>query len=272
MTFDEFKALAQNPTYPGGKSVYRIDVHRFKHKPQTDSCPTEFEVEKTQSFIYPDLDTVQFMLRRFVGKEYMNQQLYALYVYELPYNAEISCNQYRRLWVYDRHGRLVSQSVCSTLIEDLSTPFAKFRGRDDAFSPGDVVEVYDRDKGTVTLGVVARSPRTIGQCWEVRKIVEKVCIREGVGVEHTDDNYWLYADEDCYCVVTGADFKHQHSFPRATDVLPLSSPLPPYMRDQYDKYFHLSMKYHQQEINATEITEQTVSNHHSELNDLLNLL
>ena len=262
----------QLPVIPEGKSVYRIDVHRFKHQPQSDSYPTKFEVVRTQSFIYPDFDTVQFMLRRFVGKEYMNQLLYALYVYELPYNADISDNQYRRLWVYDRHGRLVSQSACSTVIEDLNTPFAKFIGRDDAFSPGDVVEVHDRDNGMVTIGVVVRSPRTIEQCWEVRKIVEKVCIRKGVGAERTDDNYWLYADEDCYCVVTGSDFKHQHSFPRATDVLPLSSPLPAHVRARYDTYFQLAMKYHQQEINATEITEQTVSNRHSELNDLLNLL
>ncbi len=47
----------------------------------------------TQSLIYPDFDAVQLMLRRFIGKEYMNQQLYALYVYELPYNADISDNQ-----------------------------------------------------------------------------------------------------------------------------------------------------------------------------------
>lgn len=180
--------------------------------------------------------------------------------------------RYRRLWVYNRHGQLVSQSVCSTVIEDLNTPFAKFRGRDDAFSPGDVVEVYDRDKDTVTVGVVVRSPRTIEQCWEVRKIVEKVCVNEGVGAEHTDDNYWLYANEDCYCVVTGSYFKHQHSFPRATDVLPLLSTLPHHVREQYNTYWHLAMKYHQQKINAAEITEQTVSNRNSELNDLLNLL
>ncbi len=47
----------------------------------------------TQSLIYPDFDAVQLMLRRFIGKEYMNQLLYALYVYELPYNADISDNQ-----------------------------------------------------------------------------------------------------------------------------------------------------------------------------------
>lgn len=272
MTFYEFKALALNPPYPENKSVYRIDVHRFKHKPQAGSYTTKFEVVRTQSFIYPDLDTVQFMIRRFVSREYMNQQLYSLCVYELPYNADISDNLYRRLWVYDRHGQLVSQSVCSTLIEDLNTPFAKFRGRDEAFKPRDVVEVYDQDSGMVTIGVVVRSPRTIEQCWDVREIVEKVCVRECVGAEHTDDNYWLYADEDCYGVVTGPDFKRQHSFPRATDVLPLSSPLSPHLRDQYDIYFLLAMKYHQQEINVREITEQTVSNHLSELNDLLNLL
>ena len=272
MTFEEFKALAQNLPFPEGKSVYRIDVHRFKHQPQSDSYPTKFEVVMTQRFIYPDLDTALFMLRRFVGKEYMNQQLYAIYVYELPHNTDISDNLYRRLWVYDRHGRLVSQSACSTMIEDLNTPFAKFRGRDDAFSTGDVVEVYNRDKGTVIIGVVARSPRAIEQCWEVHKIVEKVCIKEGVGAEHTDDNYWLYADDDCYCVVTGTDFKRQHFFPSATDVFPLSCPLPPHLRDQYETSLRLVMKYHQQEISATEITERTISNRLSEINELLDLL
>lgn len=272
MTFNEFKALAQNPPYPEGTSVYRIDVHRFKDKPQADCFPSVFEVERAQSFIYPDCETVRFMIRRFVGKEYMNQRLYALYVYELPYNADISDNLYRRVWVYDRYGQLASQSCCSTLIEDLNAPFAKFRGRDEALTPGDVVEVYDRDKNTVTIGVVVRSPRKIEQCWEVRRIVEKVCIKEGVGAELTDENYWLYADEDCYCVVTGEDFEHQHSFPRATDVLPLSSPLPSLVRDQYDTYFHLAMNYHQHEINAVVINEQTVSNRHSGLDALVELL
>lgn len=272
MTFEEFRALALNPPYPEGKSIYRIDVHRFKYTPQPDSHPNEFEVIKTQSFIYPDFEAVEFMIRRFVGREYLNQQLYALYVYELPYDTEISDSLYRRLWVYDRSGQLVYQSYCSTLIEDLNTPIAKFRGRDESFKPGDMVEVYDHAKGLVTLGVVVRSPRTIEQCWEVREIVESVCIKEGIGAEHADANYWLYADEDSYCVVTGVDFKRQHCYPRASDVLPLSCPLPPHMRTQYDTYFFLAMKYHQQEFNASPITEQTVSNRHSELNDLLNLL
>lgn len=68
-------------------------MHRFKHKPQVNSHQNVFEVVMTQSLIYPDFDAVQLMLRRFIGKEYMNQQLYALYVYELPYNADISDNQ-----------------------------------------------------------------------------------------------------------------------------------------------------------------------------------
>ncbi len=212
------------------------------------------------------------MVRRFFSKEYMNEQLYALYVYELPYNTDISTNLYRRLWVYNRNGRIISQSLCSSLVEDLSTSCAKFRGRDDSFKPGDIVEVYGRDKSLVSTGVVVQSPRTIEQCWEVREIVEKACLKEGVGADYTDDNYWLYADEDSYAVVVGDDKIHHLVFPHATDVLPLSQPIPPSVQNQYDRNYRVFMQDHHQEINRNKITEQTVRTRITECKDLINLL
>lgn len=47
MTFNEFRALVQNPPYLEGKSVYRIDVRRFKHEPQVtiiQACLRRFEL------------------------------------------------------------------------------------------------------------------------------------------------------------------------------------------------------------------------------------
>ncbi len=64
MSFEEFRVPAINPTYPECKTFYRIDVHGLKNKWQAESSPNEFEMVKAQSFIYPDVDTAQFMIRK----------------------------------------------------------------------------------------------------------------------------------------------------------------------------------------------------------------
>lgn len=98
MTFDEFKALALNPPYIDRQCVYRVDMHRYTNRLKDAKDVTEFEVKLCQSIMYADWRRVRFMLPRFIHKEYLNEQLYALYIYELPINCDISCDQYQRLW------------------------------------------------------------------------------------------------------------------------------------------------------------------------------
>ena len=182
------------------------------------------------------------MLPRFIHKEYLIEQLYALYIYELPINCDISCDQYQRLWVYDRTGNLNAQSVCAAMIKELDHTSARFRGRyaeSIRFKPGDIVEVYDRDKKQVRLGVVVKQPPTIEQCWEMRKAVEKACIAESIGIENTDDNYWHYTLDDCYCVVYGPDSRI--SYPHTTDVLPLMYPVSDALRQHFAECYHLAI-------------------------------
>lgn len=204
MTFDEFKALALNPPYIVAKCVYRVDMHRYIKQQKDARDVTEFEVRLCRSFMYDDWQLIQRLLQRFINRGYFNSQLYALYVYQLPIHKDVPFGLYQRLWVYDSLGNLNAQTMCTSLIEEIDHTSAKFRGYEAGsirFRPGDIVEVYDRDKNQVSLGVVVKQPPTIEQCWEMHKEVEKACIIEGVGIEYADDNYWLYACDDCYTVV-----------------------------------------------------------------------
>lgn len=57
---------------------------------------TEFSVSKRRSFLYPDFKAVEFMLKRFVTKEMFNKNLYAVYVFELPFNKDITLDRMSR--------------------------------------------------------------------------------------------------------------------------------------------------------------------------------
>lgn len=272
MTFNEFKALALNPPYIDGKSVYRVDIHRYVKQIKDAKDVTEFEVKLCQSFMYTEWPRVQKMISRFLHEERYNENLYALYVYQLPVNCDVSRDQYQRLWVYDRKGNLNSRSMCSALIEELSHQSAKFRGHDSAsikFKPGDIIEVYDREKNQVRLGVVVKKPPTIEQCWKMREEVEKACIAEGIGVENTDDNYWLYATDDCYCVVYGPDC--ELSYPRTTDVFVPTHPISDRSRHYFDTCYQLAMAKYPKHITRNKITEETTIEKIQEIRRLIDL-
>ena len=219
MTFEEFKVFAMNPQYPDEKVIYRMDLHYVENKGTSE---TEFSVSKRRSFLYPDFKAVEFMLKRFVTKEMFNKNLYAVYVFELPFNKDIENDLYRKLWVYDKLGNLISQSVCSALVEDLDSHHAKFRGRSSeqiAFEPGDIVEIYNHKKEKVELAIVVESPLTIEQCWLIRESIKQECIKDGLLADKVDENYYLYDSDDNYIVVTIEGFQKEI---RPTDVFPSS--------------------------------------------------
>lgn len=256
MTFEDFKELALNPPYIDQKSVYRVDVYRVIKNITDANDLVEHEVKLCQSFMYNDRNDVQFLLPRFIHQEYLNQNLYALYIYQCPVNKDVSNNLYQRLWVYDRKGNLNAQSMCSTLIEDLDKSFAKFRGRSAEsirFKPGDIVEVFDRESDIVRLGVVIKQPPTIEQCWEMRNEVERACITEEIDAAHTDSNYWLYAIDDCYCVMYEPD--SALSYPHTTDVFAITHPISDEFRNRFAEYYLHAIETHRNEIKTNKITE-----------------
>ena len=228
MNFEEFKSLALNPQYLHDKVIYRVDLHYIMEPSENE---LEFAVSKRLSFLYPDLKSVEFMLKRFVGKEMFNKDLFAIYVYELPFSKDVENNLYQRLWVYDNRGNLISQSVCSALVEDIDQSCAKFRGRSPrqiSFQPGDIVEIYDHDHKTVKPGIVVESPLTIEQCWKIQELIKEECIKEGIPAEDVDNNYYLYSTDDIYLV---ADIDNQTTV-KATNVFPVSAPVPDEIRER----------------------------------------
>lgn len=272
MTFEEFKALALNPPYIDRHCVYRVDMHRYVKRFKDAKDVTEFEVRLCQSFMYDDWQGVQKRIPYFIHGERYNEQLYALYIYELPLNCDVSIGQYQRLWVYERNGNLNTQSICSTLFEDLDCQCAKFRGHDVGsirFNPGDVVEVYDRENNQVRLGIVIKQPPTIEQCWEMRKHVEKACIAEGISPDKTDDNYWLYAIDDCFCVAFGPD--SELSYPRSIDVFTPMYPISNCLNQYFDTCYQLALAKHNGIITSNKITEETIISRLREIQRLIDL-
>ena len=229
MTFNDFEALALNPQYLHDNVVYRVDLHYIVEPSKND---LEFSVSKRHSFLYPDFKTVEFMLKRFVGKEMFNKELFAMYVYELPFNKDIENNLYQRLWVYNNRGKIISQSVCSALVEDIDQSCAKFRGRSPRqifFQPGDIIEIYDHDHKTVQPGIVVESPLTIEQCWKIRERIKEECIKEGIPAEEVDNNYYLYTTDDSYLV---AEIENQKTV-STTNVFPVSAPVSDELREHF---------------------------------------
>lgn len=257
MTFEEFKALALNPPYIDRHCVYRVDMHRYIKRLQGAKDVTEFEVRLCQSFMYDDWQDVRVRIPYFINGERYNEQLYALYIYEIPLHCDVSFGQYQQLWVYERNGNLNARSMCSTLLEELVCQCAKFRGHDSGsirFNPGDVVEVYDREKNQVCLGVVVKQPPTIEQCWEMRNEVEKACLSEGISIDKTDDNYWLYAIDDCYYVTFGPD--REPAYPRTTDVFAPMYPVSEALRKHFKDYYGKTVMNNEDEIRSNKITEK----------------
>ncbi|MBD5324274.1 MAG: hypothetical protein HDS02_05490 [Bacteroides sp.] len=246
MTFEEFKKLALNPPYIEQESVYRVDVHCYKKSlEERDPDGTQLEVRCTQSFVYTDLNSAQCKLKQIIEEEELKDMLYAVYIYQLPIGKDISGNLYQRLWVYNHKGQMNGQSHCTTILEDLDHPSAKFRGHEIAsirFNPGDIVEVYDRELGVVHLANVIKCPMTVEQCWKERDFIKMSCIVDGLGAEVTDDNYWLYADSDCYEVINGPDYENNRLNPRTYDVFSHSRPVSPDIRQRLDEYFHLALE------------------------------
>lgn len=237
MTYEEFNDLAINPPYIEQDSVYRIDVHCYGD-PIDES---QYEVRISHAFIYLDLESCHVKLKQIVTDISLKDTLFALYVYQLPLGKDISPNLHQRLWVYDRFGNLNSQSRCTAMIEDIDHPSAKFRGHTPdsiRFSPGDIVEVYDRENQCAKLAVVIKRPLTVEQCWDERKHVELACRLQGIQSEFTDDNYWLYADSDTYLLADGPDFRKNTFSSPSYDVFTLSRPLSADLRNTFAEFYN----------------------------------
>ena len=148
MTFEEFRELALHPPYIEQESVYRVDLHCYgKSSVERETTVSRFEVRRAQSFVFPDLNYAQEKLNKIIKEETLKDKLYAVYIYQHPTGKDISNDRYQRLWVYDRLGNLNGQSLCSTIVEDLDHPSAKFRGHEASsirFKQGEIIEVYYR--------------------------------------------------------------------------------------------------------------------------------
>lgn len=269
MTFEEFEKLALNPPYNYEPSAYRVDVFRIQGTENGKSCLTiypeedlrecfslidyipeksdeneqeyypEYKVYKAQSFLMPTFEDAKRLIHsEEISKDY--RPIYSIHIYELPFGKDVISDLCKREWVFDCKGNLLEQSVCSSLLEDLDKPEGHFWGRPKdsiRFKPGDIVEVHDMDNMEVRLAVVLALCNDIESCWSEYQNVIKSCKEEGLLKENADNNYWLYAFDDCYYVGYDSEPEYGTSFPCTTDVFAPRFPIPGNLKKRlYDCY------------------------------------
>lgn len=233
MTFEEFKELAENPPYPEKNGIYRVDIYYKVENENQNYIKLDFEVSLRKRYLIPDCKGVEHIIKKYVRCDFQ-RRLYAIYVYELPFYKNLINNMYIRLWVYNNKGKLMSQSVCSTLLEDISDSYAKFRGRlpdQIAFKAGDIIEFFDHKLSKVYPGLIIESPLSIEQCWEIQERIKQECVNEGLKAEAAYSNYYMYDTDDKYSVIT---LQGLQISVKPTDVFPLSETLSDDIKKKFD--------------------------------------
>ena len=234
MTFEEFKELAINPEYPDEKVIYRIVVYEKRINEIQEDIKLGLEVFLKCEYLAPNLEGVEYLIKKQVKCDIPRKRLYAIYVYELPFYKNLNNKMYRRLWVYNNKGKLISQSVCSALLEDISCSCAKFRGRlpeQIAFKPGDIVEFFDHNLSKVYPGLIVESPLTIEQCWEIQEKIKQECIKDGLRAEDVYSNYYMYDTDDKYSVIT---LQGLQTSVNPTDAFPSSESISDEVKKNFD--------------------------------------
>ncbi|MDE7441532.1 MAG: hypothetical protein K2M69_05135 [Muribaculaceae bacterium] len=239
MKFEEFKNLALKPEYPENECVYRVDVVSVKDPLKEIFEKKHFRVEIAQRFLYLDKEAAEMKVTQIGTSNSYNTRIYAMYIYELPINKDVSSDQFQRVWSYDRFGRPVSHSYATEVIDDIEHPSAKYRGRDKEairFKPGDIVEVYDRTHEVIVRGIVGKTPLTIEECWKKWEQVRNECVAEGLPPESVSDNYWVSAIDDSYFLIIPQQFTSSITT-RSWDVFPVVYPIANSLREEiYTEY------------------------------------
>lgn len=239
MKFEEFKELALKPEYPENECIYRVDVLSVKDPLKEIFEKKYFRVEIAQRFFYLDKEAAESKVKQIGTSNSYNTRIYAMYIYELPINKDVSSDQFQRVWSYDRFGSLVSHSYATEVIDDIEHPSAKYRGRDKEairFRPGDIVEVYNREHEVIARGIVVKTPLSIEECWEKLEQVRNECVAEGLPPESVSDNYWVYAIDDGYFLIFPDQFPSSITT-RSWDVFPVVYPIANSLREEIYKEY-----------------------------------
>ena len=239
MKFEEFKELALKPEYPENECIYRVDVLSVKDPLKKIFEKKHFNVEIAVRFFYLDKEAAEMKVKQIGILNSNTTSIYAMYIYELPINKDVSSDQFQRVWSYDRFGSLVSQSYATEVIDDIEHPSAKYRGRDKEairFRLGEIVELYNREYGVIARGIVVKKPLTIEECWEKWEQVRNECVAEGLPPESVSDNYWVSAIDDSYFLIISPRFAS--SIPaRSWDIFPVVYPIANSLREEIYKEY-----------------------------------
>ena len=239
MKFEEFKEWALKPEYPENECIYRVDVLSVKDPLKEIFEKKYFSVEIAQRFFYLDKEAAESKVTQIGTSNSYNTRIYAMFIYELPINKDVSSDQFQRIWSYDRFGSLVSHSYATEVIDDIEHPSAKYRGRDKEairFKPGDIVEVCNREHEVITRGIVVKTPLTIEECWKKLEQVRNECVTEGLPPESVSDNYCVSAIDDSYFLITHPRFTSSMTT-RSWDVFPVVYPIANSLREEIYKEY-----------------------------------
>ena len=210
LTFEQFKALADEQTDLSGDAVFRLE-HTLK---DGESNYPRFDIWKDEYYFLSLSDAENFMRETLVNGDYADDT-YRFVITRIPEGK----NSWRMNaeWIYDKEGILIDN--CSYLLDKDNDTL--FFGRSESrirFHKGDIVEVVGTDE--VTLAVVAADGPTVDWFWGL--------------YNRSKDKYGYNADEsdDCYYCLDGPGFIH-HSHINSLSLMPLSMPIDDDLREYF---------------------------------------
>lgn len=246
MTYEDFKRLALNPPRRDEDTVFEVTMREIAPLPDNrrNHYP-KFPVTNRRIGFSRSLSGAEELIRTAVldaVKQSAEEDIYCFHVKEYPVDVcdTMGCYNYGITWrLYDRTGKLMDHTWCSSMERDFDTEFGKFRGRPDdsiRFKAGDIVEVYDTREKCIKLAVATQSPINIDWCWDYRERC-----REELNPNRPDDSElgWYYGldfSDDQTAVIDGPGYEyHQHI--QTLDIMPLRFPLSPKLRIRYESYW-----------------------------------
>ncbi len=267
MTYEDFKRMALNPPRHNEDTIFEITRREIawsweRRRIRYPKFPvTEFRIGFSHS-----LTGAEELIGKAVSdaaKRGNADDIYCFHVKEYPVDMFdwMGCYNYGVAWrLYDRTGKLLDHSWCSSMERDFNTEFGKFRGRPDEsirFKAGDIVEVYDAREKCIKLAVATQSPINIDWCWGYRGRC-----REELSPGTPDDMElgWYYGldfSDDQAAVIDGPGYEYHQHIP-TFDIMPLSLPLSDKLRRRYEGFWEACQKQDATETSPT-IVHHTIS-------------
>ncbi len=258
-TCEMLEKLARNPPKWKGETIFVLRVLTVdKWEKKSSGYYPRYSVEESTYGVFRTVEEAErHMYHNADENGLYDETIFCQYLYEFPYGERWCWHRYVSCRVYDAHGNLTVQSVCSGMSDDDSV-FGTFFGRPrdmmHPFKRGDIVEVLWGHE--VSLAVMLHTPSTTEEVLEhYRRAKERDLERWGydkidnwlefTAWENGVPKYFRGGDllqdysDDCYYVIDGLqDDKHDsHDHPATISLFAPHFKIPKRIRERFERYY-----------------------------------